>query len=116
IQSIQVAKEQYGQGLAVALRHLDGTPREDFAGINNHDDLAKLAQSDPQRYIKVRSHLDKGQALLQAMQQAGAQQVAAFQENFRAFAATEDKKVGALVPELSPTADPAVTRQFQQEA
>lgn len=116
ISALQAAQKNLAQHYGAMLVDLSKTTEADFQGLNSFDDIARLADSDPQRYIRVRSALDKGQHLHQSIIASGQAQAQLARHQFAHFAQAEDAKVAEIVPELGPSASPQQQKEFQKAA
>ena len=85
----------------------------DFPDIKSDDDLLKLSQTNPQRYLKFDAQLKKVQRITQASNAMQSQKQAEEQKHWEKFTTEEDAKFFAAAPEFS---DPTTGPTLQNEA
>jgi len=99
------------------LGRLNGQTAGAFADIRTPQDVARLRETSPERFALLEQQMAAVGAVHQEAQKVRAaheqRQAEAFQQNYRAYAAQQDKAVEQLIPELAPNADPEVARKLQ---
>lgn len=117
IEAKEAAAEKARQSYEAALPALQNTELQalmrEFADIKSDEDLAKLAQSNPQRYLKFDAQLKKVQRISQAANALNQQKQAEEAKAWEKFTADEDAKFFEAAPEFS---DPTTGPQLQNEA
>lgn len=101
VQAAEQQRQQYEALLPQVHKTLLGQHFEQFADIQTHADLARLAEEDPFRFGKYQVSERKVQAAFNEMQQAQQRQAQEFQSRWDAFAAEQDRLVTEKAPEFS---------------
>lgn len=111
-QKVEQARQQYEAQLPVLMQTLQDAQAGAFADVKTVDDVAKLAQEDPFRYIQWQAHQQKMQAVHSEMQRAEQRRSEERQSNWSQHVRTEEL---AFIEGLS-EADRAKIKDFQGEA
>jgi len=112
-QAVEQARAQYEAALPALLQTLEQQQAGQFSDIRSMDDVQRLSQEDPFRYIQWQAHREKVAAVQQEMQAARSRQVSEYTNRWSEFSSKEDAKVAELIPEL---ADPEKRTKIQQDA
>lgn len=101
VEAAKALQAQYEQALPALLQMMQQQTAGEFGDIKTHDDVTKLADQDPHRYLKFMAHQQKVQAL-QAQQAAVEERQRAEQDQrWQAFSAEQDEKFLAKRPEFA---------------
>lgn len=113
VQAAEQQRQQYEALLPQVHQVLLGQHFEQFADVQTHADLARMAREDPFRFGEYQVSERKVQAAFQEMQQAQQRQSQEFQTKWQEFAAEQDRLTAEKAPEF---ADPTKAAKAEQAA
>ena len=72
-----------------------------FGDIRTDADVARLAQTDPQKFVALQAHANRWNLLQGEIQKTQAAQQQLYQHQFKAYAKAQDEIADRLIPELT---------------
>lgn len=112
-QAAEQARQQYEAALPNLLHAIEQQVAGEFSDIKSWDDVNRLAQEDPVRYMQWDASQKRLQAVRSEADRVGQQQAAEVHKQWTEFTAKEDQAFRAKVPEFS---DPQKAARLQGEA
>lgn len=112
-QAAEQARQQYEAALPNLLQAIEQQVAGEFSDIKSWDDVNRLAQEDPVRYMQWDASQKRLQAVRAEADRVGQQQFQEAQKQWTDFTAKEDQAFRAKVPEFS---DPQKAAKLQSEA
>ncbi|NEU94806.1 hypothetical protein [Bradyrhizobium uaiense] len=112
-QAAEQARTTYEQNARAALDILAREQQRDFADIKSVEDVTKLAQTDPLRYIQWQAHQSQIAAVKNAVDDADKRKADETANAWKTFRQTEDAKAAEHIPDL---ADKAKAPKLMEKA
>ena len=103
-QAAEKARQEYEAKLPSLMQALTDVQAGSFADIRNVDDVTRLAQEDPFRYLQWQAHQTKVQAVQAEIDRAAQRQAGDKQNELAKFIKDEDAKFSEFVPEMKDAA------------
>lgn len=100
-QKAEQARQEYEAKLPALLQTLQDAQNGAFADIRTVDDVQKLAQEDPFRYLQWQAHQTKLQAVHAEVERARAAQAQEEQSKWAQHVQAENARVAEFIPELA---------------
>lgn len=113
LSAAEQARQHYEQQLPHLLQTMHTQFQQEFSDVQSWDDVQKMAQDDPVRYLRWDAMRKQGEAVQREAQAAQARQQKQQQEWFQNFRAEEAMKFVEKAPEF---ADPEKAPRLQQQA
>ena len=95
------ARQRYEAQLPALMQALRDAQQSAFADIRTVDDVTKLANEDPFRYLQWQAHQTKLQAATAELERANGQQNQQRQSQWQQYRQREDALAAELIPELA---------------
>ena len=95
------ARQRYEAQLPALMQALRDAQQSAFADIRTFDDVTKLANEDPFRYLQWQAHQTKLQAANAELERASGQQNRQRQTEWQQYRQREDALAAELIPELA---------------
>lgn len=112
-QAAQQARQQYEAALPGVLNALQSQMAQEFPDVKSWDDVARLAQENPVRYLQLDALIKRSDAVAREARQAQEQQQAQQVQQFNTWAEAEVEAFLQKAPEF---ADPAKAPALREEA
>jgi hypothetical protein len=100
-ETAEKARQQYEAQLPQLMQTLSDAQQSAFADIRTVDDVTKLANEDPFRYLQWQAHQTKLQAVNAELERAKGQQTAKQQTEWAEHVQKENQLAADLIPELA---------------
>lgn len=113
LSAAEQARQHYEQQLPHLLQTMHNQFQQEFSDVQSWDDVQKMAQDDPVRYLRWDAMRKQGEAVQREAQAAQVRQQKQQQEWFQNFRAEEAMKFVEKAPEF---ADPEKAPRLQQQA
>ena len=110
-EAAEKVRQQYEAQLPALMQSLQDAQQSAFADIRNVDDVTRLANEDPFRYLQWQAHQTKLQAVQAELQRANGEKSKAEQSQWAEHVQKENSLASELIPEL---ADKVKGPAFQQ--
>ena len=100
-QQAEQVKQQYEAQLPALMQSLQDAQQSAFADIRNVDDVTRLANEDPFRYLQWQAHQTKLQAVNAELQRANGEKSRSEQAQWAEHVQKEDALAVEMIPELA---------------
>jgi hypothetical protein len=111
-EAAEKARQQYETQLPALMQSLQDAQQSAFADIRTVDDVTKLANEDPFRYLQWQAHQTKLQAVNAELERARGQQTQKQQTEWAEHVQKENELAAELIPELADKVKgPALTQR-----
>jgi hypothetical protein len=107
------ARQQYEEQLPALMQSLQDAQQSAFSDIRSVDDVTRLANDDPFRYLQWQAHQTKLQAVNAELERAKGKQAQEQQGKRAAYEAEQNKLLVDMVPEM---ADPKKAGELRERA
>lgn len=111
-QRLEKARTDYEQALPAVLNSLQQEGAEKFSDIKSWDDVTKMSQEDPLRYVEWTAYQQRLNHTRQQAQEAQVRRLNEAQQAFANYAQEQDAAALERLPELK---DPKVREKVQKE-
>lgn len=99
-QAAEQARQQYEQALPALYERMYGQFQQEFGDIKTPDDVSRLRNEDPMRWMAYRDAKEQALQVYQEAQQAQVRQAREAEDGWRKFAADEDAAFIEKAPEF----------------
>ena len=113
LQRLEAERQRYEAALPSLFQQFQNDFHTKFQDIKTWDDVAKMRNEDPLRFMEWQTEREKGQQLQAQAEQAQTRQQQEWQSQFQAWTQQEDQRFAEIAPEFF---DPKTAPQFQQQA